>query len=458
MSSERDMQGKKIRDTVGAIRLRARIGRISWRDLALTLGPILLISVAAIWATFWFVRPAPPHTIVITSGPEGSTFRRSAERYRTILARNGVTLEILPSDGAVENLKRLSDPAFRVDVGFVQGGLTAGVDISDLVSLGSVFYEPLTVFYRGATPMQRLSRLSGKRIAVGAPGSGTHALAVTLLKANGIEESGTAKLLPLGGDDAVRAILAGEVDAAFLAGDSATGANMRKLLAAPGVHLLDFVQAEAYVRRFPYLSKLQLPGGSIDLGKNLPRMPLTLIAPTVELIARRDLHPALSGLLIDAAREVHSRATLIQKAREFPAPLEHEFPIGDDAARYYTSGKGFLYRHLPFWVASLLDRTVLLLIPVIVLLIPGLRVVPTLYGWRIRSRIYRRYGELMALERETFIPFTAEQREELLRRLAAFDKAVINSKIPGAYANELYVLREHARFVRDRLNEPLAQS
>jgi hypothetical protein len=311
----------------------------------------------------------------------------------------------------VENLKRLSDPAFRVDVGFVQGGLTAGVDISDLVSLGSMFYEPLTVFYRGSMPMQRLSRLSDKRIAVGAPGSGTHALAVTLLKANGIEESGAAKLLPLGGEDAVRAILAREVDAAFLAGDSATGANMRKLLAAPEIHLLDFVQADAYVRRFPYLSKLQLPVGSIDLGKNLPRAPLTLIAPTVELIARRDLHPALSDLLIDAAREVHGRATLIQKAGEFPAPLEHEFPISDDAARYYRSGKGFLYRHLPFWVASLLDRTVLLLIPVIVLLIPGLRVVPMLYGWRIRSRIYRRYGELMALERETLTPFFELGRE-----------------------------------------------
>ena len=442
---------------IGSIRLRARIGRISWRDLALTLGPILLISLLALWVAFRFVRPAPPQSIIITSGPEGSAFHRYAERYRSILARNGVTLEIRTSEGAVENLKRLSDPAFPVDVGFVQGGLTAGVDIGGLVTLGSVFYEPLMVFYRGTMPLKTLSRLRGKRIAVGALGSGTHALSVTLLKANGIEEPGPTKLIPLGGEDAVQALLAGEVDAVFLAGDSATGANMRKLVHAPGIHLVDFVQADAYVRRFPYLSRLQLPAGSIDLGNNLPRTPLSLIAPTVELIARADLHPAVSDLLIEAAREVHGRATLFQKAGEFPAPLEHEFPVSDDAARYYKSGKGFLYRHLPFWVASLLDRTVVLLIPIVLLLIPGLRIVPTIYGWRVRSRIYRRYGELMALERETLAPFTAEQREDLKMRLATIEKSVINAKIPGPYANELYVLREHIKLVRDRLHERFAQ-
>ncbi len=167
----------------GTARLRARIARISWRDLALSLGPILLISVVAIWVAFRFVRPAPPHTITITTGADGSAFRRSAERYRSILARNGVTLEILPSRGALENLQRLSDPAFRVDVGFVQGGLTTGVDISNVVSLGSVFYEPLFVFYRSPRPVDMLSQLAGGRIATGGVGSGTRALALTLLAA-----------------------------------------------------------------------------------------------------------------------------------------------------------------------------------------------------------------------------------------------------------------------------------
>jgi len=451
------MEAKNTKAAAGRLGLRARIGRISWRDLALTLGPFLVISLAAIWIALRFVQPAPPDTIVMTSGPEGSTFHRYAERYRKILARNGVNLEILSSRGSLQNLERLSDPAFRVDIGFVQGGLAKDLDISELVSLGSVFYQPLMVFYRGAKQIQVLSGLAGKRIAVGTVGSGTHALALALLNANGIREPGPTRLLPLGGDDAVRAFLAREVDAGFLAGDSASGANMRKLLHAPGVHLLEFVQSDAYVRRFPYLSQLQLPAGAFDLGENIPRKPMTLLAPTVELIARNDLHPALSDLLIEAAREIHGRATLLQKAGEFPAPLEHEYPIGNDAGRYYKSGKGFLYRHLPFWVASLLDRTMVLLIPIVVLLIPGLRIVPTMYSWRVRSRIYRRYGELMAVEREMLVPVTAERREELHRRLASIEKTVINAKIPGAFANELYVLRAHIGFVRSRLEQHVAK-
>ena len=452
------MKAQSTKAAAGRLNLRARIARISWRDLALTLGPFLVISLLAIWIALRFVQPAPPDTIVMTSGPEGSTFHRHAERYRKILARNGVNLEILSSLGSVQNLERLSDPAFRVDVGLVQGGLARGADISNLVSLGTVFYQPLMVFYRGAVPVQLLSGLAGKRIAVGAVGSGTHALAITLLNANGIKEPGPTRLLPLGGEDAVRAFLAREVDAGFLTGDSTSFANMRKLLHAPGVHLFDFVQSDAYVRRFPYLSQLHLPVGAYDLGENIPRKPLTLVAPTVELIARDDLHPALSDLLIEAAREIHGRATLLQKAGEFPAPLEHEYPIGDDASRYYKSGKGFWYRHLPFWVASLLDRTMVLLIPIVVLLIPGLRIVPTMYSWRVRSRIYRRYGELMALEREMLAPVTAERREELQRRLAGIEKTVINARIPGAFANELYVLRAHIGFVRNRLNEQAAKT
>ena len=452
------METKDTKAAAGRLNFRARIGRISWRDLALTLGPVLAISLAAIWIALRFVQPAPPDTIVMTSGPEGSTFYRHAERYRKILARNGVNLEILSSRGSLQNLERLGDPSFRVDVGFVQGGLARDVDISELVSLGSVFYQPLMVFYRGAKQVQVLSGLAGRRIAVGAVGSGTHALAMTLLNANGIKEPGPTKLLPLGGDDAVRAFLAREVDAGFLSGDSASGANMRKLLHAPGVHLFEFTQSDAYVRRFPYLSQLQLPIGAFDLGENIPRKPVTLIAPTVELIARSDLHPALSDLLIEAAREIHGRATLLQKAGEFPAPLEHEYPIGADAARYYKSGKGFLYRNLPFWVASLVDRTVVLLIPIVVLLIPGLRIVPTMYGWRIRSRIYRRYGELMAVEREMLVPVTPERREELHRRLASIEKTVINARIPGAFANELYVLRAHIGFVRNRLDQQAASA
>jgi hypothetical protein len=427
-----------------------RIQRISWRDLAASLGLVLLLSTVTILIAIHFVRPAPPDTITIASGPEGTTLWAYAEQYRKILARNGVTLKILPSEGSLDNLRRLTDQNSGVDVGFVQGGLSNLVDTGNLVSLGSMFYEPLAVFYRGAT-LERLSELKGRRIAIGPDGSGAQVLALTLLKANGIEPQGATKLVSLEGNDAAQALLKRDVDAAFLMGDSATPASMRELLHARGIRLFDFVQGDAYVRRFPYLSKLDLPPGSLDLGSNVPLKPLTLIAPTGELIAQRNLHPALSDLLIEAAREVHGHATLIQRAGEFPTPLEHEYPISNDAARYYKSGKGFIYRYLPFWLGSLVDRIGLVVLPLLVVLIPGLRLVPSLYGWRIKTRIYRRYGELMALERAVLSQPTPEQRTELLKHLDDIEKTMIAIKMPGAFADQVYVLREHINFVREQL-------
>jgi len=433
-----------------SIRPLARFSRISVRDLVVTASPVILVTVAAIVATYWFVRPAPPGTITITSGPDGSIFRRNAEKYRKILARNGVTLRILPSEGSLDNLRMLSNPASRVDVGFVQGGLSAGMAVDNLVSLGSVFHEPLALFYRTAEPVDRISGLSGKRLAIGPEGSGTRALAQVLLKANGIEPGGATTLLDLGGDDATKALLGRTVDAAFLMGDSATPAMMRTLLRTPGIRLFDFVQADAYARRFPYLSKLDLPMGAFDLGRNTPPRDIHLIGPTVELVARENLHPALSDMLIEAAREVHGRATLLQRAGEFPAPLEHEYRISEDAKRYYSSGKSFLYRNLPFWLASLADRALVVLVPIIVLLIPGLKLVPRLYSWRIRSRIYRWYGKLIALERDLLAQSAPGEREEILKRLDDIEAEVNRMKMPLAYADQFYVLRDHINFVRDR--------
>ncbi len=428
----------------------ARFSRFSLRDLAVTAGPVILVTLAAIVATYWFVRPAPPGAITITSGPESSTFRLTAEKYRKILARNGVTLRILPSEGSLDNLKRLSDPRYRVDVGFVQGGLSAGIAVDRLVSLGSVFHEPLALFYRADVAVDRISGFAGKRLAIGPDGSGTHALAQVLLKANGIEPGGSTTLVSLDGEDATRALIDGKVDAAFLMGDSASPAMMRTLLRTPGIRLFDFAQADAYTRRFPYLSKLDLPMGVFDLGKNTPPRDIHLIAPTVELVAREKLHPALSDLLIEAAREVHGGARLLQKAGEFPAPRENEYRVSEDARRYYSSGKSFLYRSLPFWVASLADRALVVLVPIVVLLIPGLKLVPKLYSWRIRSRIYRWYGKLIAIERSLLAQPAPGDKDEILRRLDDIEAEVNKMRMPLAYADQFYVLRDHINFVRDR--------
>jgi hypothetical protein len=211
------------------------------------------------------------------------------------------------------------------------------------------------------------------------------------------------------------------------------------------------VQGDAYVGRFRYLTKLQLPPGSLDLGQNTPPQTLTLVAPTVELIARPGLHPALSDMLIQAAQEVHGRATLLQKAGEFPAPLEHEYRVSDEALRYYKSGKSFAYKHLPFWLASLVDRVVIVLLPLAVILIPGAKIVPWLYKWRVNARIYRRYAELMALERVAFGETTPAERADLLKRLDEIERRIVTAKLPASVAEQLYVLRQHIRFVRTRI-------
>ena len=430
--------------------LPAKLVVVSWRDLAVIVLPVLLLIALVVWVSFRFVRPAPLDTIVIASGPEGSSFRTTADKYRKIIERSGVKVKILTSQGGLDNLQKLANPGTNVDVGFVQGGLTDGVNIEGLKSLGSLFTQPLIIFYRSGRPIDQLSQLRGKRLAIGPEGSGTHSLAMKLLKANGIDVKPTV-LLELGGEDAAMALTKGQADAAFLMGDSATAAVMRGLMTTSGIRLLSFTQADGYLRRFSFLSKLTLPRGAIDLGKNVPAQDVQLVGPTVELVARQELHPALSDLLISAAHEVHGGPGMFRNAGEFPAPLKKDFPISDDAERYYKSGSRFLYTHLPFWLASLTDRLLVVLIPLVVVIIPTLRLVPVIYRWRVRSRIYRWYGVLMAIERDTFSDPTPEQKQEILRRLDRVEHAVNQIKTPLSFADQLFVLRSHVNMVRDRL-------
>jgi TRAP-type uncharacterized transport system substrate-binding protein len=443
------------------LRLPLKITTVSWSDLAHTLGPILIASAAAIWLALHFVRPLPPRTLTMSGGPKGSSFELDAEKYRAILARSGIRLKIVPSAGSLQNLQRLAAPHSRFDVALVQAGITSGAaqGAGDLVSLGSMFYQPLTVWYRGRRPISRLSQLQGKRIAIGKEGSGTRLLALALLGANGIGLNGPTQLLDFEGEAARQALLDGRVDAIFLTGDSAPPATIRAMLHTRGVRMFRFVQADAYTRRFPYLHELEIPEGAFDLGANLPARPLVMLAPAVELIAHSDLHPALCDLLIEAAQEVHGRhASLLQSAGEFPNPSTDTFPLDSEAARYYKSGnRSLAYRYLPFTLASLVTRIAVVLVPIVVILIPGLRYLPNLYRWRVDSRIHRRYGELMALERESLGELTPERRAALIERLEEIERSVILRKIPGSHAEQLYQLREHIGFVRRNLSRSAAQ-
>lgn len=427
--------------------------RVSWRDLFIVGLPVAVVAALAIWVAVEFVRPAPPNRIRLLSGPEGSNYRKHAERYKALIETHGITVEILPSRGADENLDKLADRRIDVDVGFVQSGLLQDEeDTKGLVSLGSLFPQPLMVYHRLPNPseIQRLTQLAGKRIAIGPEGSGTRALALKLLAANGMDTA-TPQLVPLAGAEAAAALLAGDLDAAFLTSDTATREIFRKLRAAPEIELMNFRQAKGYVRRLRYLTHLQLPEGALDLAGNDPPQDYDLIGPTVELIARPELHPALSDMLISAAREIHGPASVFRNAGEYPSPVAHDFPLSEDAERYYKTGGKLLYKTLPFWLASLIDRLLVLLVPLLVVIVPATRALPALYRWRVRSRIYRWYGALMAIEQELLAKPGVEERRKLLVRIDEIEDAVNEVKTPLSFADQLYVLREHVSLVRHRL-------
>ncbi len=411
------------------------------------------------FAIYWFIHTAPPHTITVTAGPPGSTFEKNAINYSNILARSGVILKILPSQGSLQNLQRLENRHSGVDIGFVQGGITDDTNAMDhLVSLGSIAYEPLLIFYRNPAPIHFLSELDGKRVAIGPVGSGTRALALALFQTNGISAGGKTQLLELDADAAAQNLLQGTIDAVFLMSDSASSQTMRSLMRSPDVQLLSFAQADAYTRRFSYLTKLKIPEGAIDFGKNVPAQDVWLIGPTVELIGRTDLNPALSDLLLETAREVHGKASMFQNRGDFPAPLEHDFKISDDAARYYKSGKTFLYRSIPsFWVASLANRTLVVIVPMTLVLIPVIRLVPRVLKWRTQIRIYRWYRALLVLERDVAGELTPAKRDELMTRLAEIELAVKRLRIPAKFADQFYGLRGHIDYVRERLGTHAAQ-
>jgi TRAP transporter TAXI family solute receptor len=425
-----------------------RLRTATRRDLLLAIGPALVITVAAFIVTYQFVKPAPPDRIVMSSGSVDGGYNSYAQRYKQFMARNGVKLEIQTSEGSMENMGRLMDDKSDVDVAFIQGGTAFAANAPNLVSLGSVYYEPLWVFYRGAAITDLLG-LAGKKIAIGPEASGTRALALQLLAVNAVVLPPT-QLLSLGGGEAADQLKRGKIDAAFFVTPPESDL-IQGLAATPGIRLLSFDRAEAYNRRFPYLKRLTLPQGVFDFINNVPRQNVVLLSPTADLIARDTLHPALAYLLMRAATEIHGGSGLLNAAGTFPAPLDADFPLSPAAQRYYTSGPPFLQRYLPFWAASLVDRVWVLVVPAIAILVPVFRFVPSLYRWRVRSRIYRWYARLKEVELQLDEDPGVIKLEEMLERLENIDRAVNQIPTPLAYSENLYSFRQHTDLVRQRV-------
>ena len=429
----------------------ARLRAVSWRDLLTVLLPILLLTMGLGWLAVKLIRPAPPNRVVILSGPPDSSYRTTADRYAKLIEAHGIKVEVHTTDGSVENLKTLLDPKQAADVGFVQTGLADDDKAPGLVSLGTLYVQPIMVFYRGKREIERLTQLKGRRIAIGPDGSGTAVLARRMLAENGMDKD-EAILLDLDGDDAMAALTAGKIDAFFVTGEQLRGKKTRELMKVPGIRLMNFRQADGYLRRIRFLSRLTAPEGSFDLGMNLPPRDTELVGTPVELIAREGLHPAISDLLIAAAREVHGKAGMYRKTGEFPSAVEHDIPLSEEAGRYYTSGAPLQYKPLPLRLASQGDPKRIVVLPLLIVVVPASRLVAPLYRWRMRSRIYRWYGALMMIERDMMDPVGDGERLELQRRLDEIQQAVSNLQLPLAFADQLYVLREHVGLVRARFD------
>jgi TRAP transporter TAXI family solute receptor len=411
---------------------------------------VIGVSVAALVGTYiLFVEAPPPRHLVIATGSKTGAYYRFGQRYAHELRKDGLTLTVRETKGSVENLELLLDENSGVDAAIVQSGVADGEELEQLVTLGSLYREPLWVFYRGDSTVDRLSQFAGKRIGVGPPGSGTLPVARQLLAANSVTaDNATFVSDPV--TDAAANLKKGNLDAAFFV--SAREADfVADLLKAENVRLMSFVQAEAYHRRFRFLAGVTLPAGLLDLGRNLPPRDVSLVAPTAMLVVRPNFHPALVALFLGAATRIHGQGDELSSADEFPSPAYTDFALSDDARRYYKSGPPMLQRLLPFWMASLVDRLKVMLIPLIILLMPLIRMAPPLVQWRTRRKIYRWYAALREIDHRVSAGVTVTELDAEIERLRELEQRLTTVEVPLSYMKELFHLRLHVKMLQEKL-------
>lgn len=431
---------------------------LSLRDLLVSIGPFVLLTIALLGLAYWWLDPNPPKRVVLATGPAQSAYDEFGKRYADALRRYGITVELLPTEGSSDNLELLRTG--QADLGFVQGG-SADIGYDDeesIVSLGSLFVEPLWLFYRedaaqrlNQTPtVDSLPDLRNWRVNVGTAGSGVPRLFGTLLDVNRVERQ-QLQLSELAQTPATVAFLEGELDAVVFA-SAPESLMVQMLLQSPGIRLMDFAQSEAYSRRFGYLTPVVMPQGVVELSKNIPERDMRLVASTTSLLASAKTHPAILQLFAQTATSLHGGASWFNRAREYPS-LEHsEVPLSPEAVRAIKNGPPFLQRYLPFWLANLIERMWLAMGLIIALALPLSRIIPPLYTFRIRSRVFRWYAELRDIEqRHETAAADGVSEQQLLDELAEMESKVEKVVMPLAFTDELYALRNNIALVRKKL-------
>jgi len=414
-----------------------------WRYLAVAATMAILLA-----AVVYVLVSLPPRTITMATGAEGGANYVWGIRYREALARSGVNLQLQPTAGSLENLRRLRDSQSGVSVGFIQSGTATGKESPELESLGTIFYEPLWLFRR-AEIGDGAEGLRGRRLSIGPEESGGRSLALRILSRTKVD-SIIGELSGFAPQVAAEKLIAGEIDAAFIV----TGWEspvVQSLLNSKGIEANSYRRADAFVAIYPFLHKLVLPAGVVDLLTNRPPADVVLLASKASLAVRADLHPALQYLLLDAAVQIHSQPGIFQKAGQFPAAESIDLPLSGEARRFYKSGRPFLLGYLPFWIATLVEQSLVVLIPLAVLLYPAFRLLPQTYGWMMQLKITRLYDEIRSIESDMEAQGPEFDANALNAKLDQLDQRANHLRLPIVYASNLYTLRSHIDLVRTRL-------
>jgi TRAP transporter TAXI family solute receptor len=411
--------------------------------------PYALLILLAVFLAIHYINPAPPKKIVISAGGTSVNNRAYAAIYGALLKQHGIELEIRESAGDVEDIRLLKDESSGVDLAFVQDGVARAEGAGVLQSLGSLYYEPAWILCRCAEQLGHLSKLKGKRIAVGPQGDGSHVLAMTLLGASGVNAR-NAYLSELTGDDAVDALNGGKIDAAIIV-DMSDSMLVKRALKNPRVHLISLDDAEALSRQNSYLHHLVLPESSIDIARNIPSKSVHLVAPTTMLVKSENMHPALLYLMMKIIKQIHNGPGILNVKDAFPSMQGSDFPLSAQADNFYRNGPPFLDKYLPFWASTFISRTLIVIVPLLAILLPLSKIIPLAYRTFMRWRLFRYYGELRYLETQLNQEQGRFDRDYYLQKLDQIESRARSIKLPISYSQYLYELRSHIEFVRSKI-------
>jgi TRAP-type uncharacterized transport system substrate-binding protein len=407
----------------------------------------VLFTVALVILVLAFTRPLPPRTVVMATGPEGEVFDLIGQRYAEIFARNNVKLVLKQTNGSVDNIKLLNDPRSGVSVTIAQSGITNQTESPHLVSLGTLFYEPFW-YFSGIGPINSPKDIENRRVGLGIPGSGTYEIGRNILTVLGLDLN-RIQFREMTVEDSADALLRGKLDFVGMS-QPFVSPSVQALLHDPRIEPISWARADAHVALRPYLSKLVLPRGVASLAEDLPRQDVILVASKASLIVQEDLHPALQHLLLEAASQIHGVPGVFHKAGQFPAAEPIDLPLSSVARDYYRNGEPFLQRYLPFWLAALASRLLVLLIPIVGVAYPLFRLAPAIYGWSMRRRILRLYGELKFIEAELELGSVVDSAR-ISEQLDHLEHRADRMRVSTAFNQMLYTLKQHIGLVRQKI-------